>query len=313
LIKALNKLTKMTDLGRHKLWAELAEDSCLDSLRYATLGWVKNKRERIVGVQNKYALCVLLRGQGSFFSLATGQIERVRAPGVFFVSPGVRHDYGPTHKGEHWEELYWILEGSRVTEWVKSCWWVDGPHFWPVKKTCAAQGRRLFEAACAALMNRNVHALDRTKLKLEQWLAGGPWAGGKLNRAPISPLAAVVERWRCAPAENWSLPAQAKVAGLSYSRFRARFLGDYGLSPHAYLQRLRLDLAARWLRSTDEPVKAVAGRCGFGRVESFIRAFAKANGCTPARWRAEAAQAVLDDRKLANSALGSVPKAKSKI
>jgi hypothetical protein len=55
-------LTKMTTLHRHQLWAELSADSRLTSLRFGTLGWVPRKRERVTGMQDRFAVCVLRAG-----------------------------------------------------------------------------------------------------------------------------------------------------------------------------------------------------------------------------------------------------------
>ncbi len=84
-------LTKVTDPARHRLWAELADDSRLASLRFGTLGWVARKAERVQGVQDKFAVCVLAAGAtGTFWDEASGETRVVRGPGVFFVSPGGR-------------------------------------------------------------------------------------------------------------------------------------------------------------------------------------------------------------------------------
>lgn len=282
------RLTKMTDPTRHRLWAELRGDSRLESLRFGALGWVPRKAERVVGVQDKFALCVLRVGSaGTFWDEVAGATRRVRGPGVFFVRPGGGQDYGPAADADRWQEFYWIVEGERPREWLRAGWWDERACFWPVSAALAAEAWELFCAASRALEQRDGRALDRAKLALERWLAEGPWvAAAKDSRAGESSIAGVVEAWRRDLARPWSLRECAKGAGMSYTRFRARFAEEIGRSPHAHLTRLRLELARRWLRATEEPVKAIAVRCGFSRVEPFIRAFAKAHGETPARWRA---------------------------
>lgn len=280
----------MTDPSRHRLRAELAEDSRLASLRFGTLGWVPRKAERVMGVQDKFAVCVLRAGStGTFRDEETGELRRVRGPGVFFVTPAGTQDYGAASADDAWEEFYWIVEGARAEEWTRVGWWDRLARFHPVPPACAAAGWTVFQAGCDALDSRDGAALDRAKLALERWLAEGPWTRAQTPPRPASPLAAVVEEWRRDLGRAWSLPEAARRAGLSYTRFRARFVAEYGRAPYAHLLRLRLELARRWLRSTGEPVKAVAVRCGFSRVEPFIRAFAKAHGATPARWREQQA------------------------
>jgi AraC-like DNA-binding protein len=299
LTAVTKKLTKMTTPSRHRLWAELAEDSRLTSLRFGTLGWVPRKSERVTGVQDKFAVCVLRAGStGTLRDEASGELRRVRGPGVIFVTPARVQDYGPATAQDAWEEFYWILEGDRVAEWGRVGWWDRVARFHPVAARYAADGWAVFREACTALESRDGAALDHAKLRLERWLSEGPWGAVRETPAAASPLAPVVEEWRRDLGRAWSPPDAARRAGLSYTRFRARFLAEYGQAPYAHLLRLRLELARRWLRSTQEPVKAMAFRCGFSRVEPFIRAFAKAHGATPARWRkkqAAAARAEIED------------------
>ncbi|MBC8011802.1 MAG: helix-turn-helix transcriptional regulator, partial [Burkholderiales bacterium] len=107
------------------------------------------------------------------------------------------------------------------------------------------------------------------------------------GRAPEGSLGRIVERWRREPQRAWSLEAAAKEAGLSYTRFRTKFLAEFGTSPYDYVLRLRIELAERWLTSTDEAVKLIAVRCGFGGAEAFVRAFGKIHGISPGKWRVQ--------------------------
>ncbi len=279
------QLTKMTEPARHRLWAELAGDSPLESLRLATLGWVPRKRERLRGPTPRHAFCLLARGEGTFLSPDTDTPQPVAGPGIFFTSPAMHHDYGPTRVADRWEEFYWIIEGARVAEWEAAGWWPDKPSFRPIDVAAAEELIALFRVTSAALERRDRRALDQAKLALERWLCDHADPRARRDTGPASPLAPIVERWRREPQRAWSLKEGAAQAGLSYTRFRARFVEDYGTSPYDYLLRLRLELAAGWLRATSEPVKSIALRCGFSRVEPFVRAFGRVHGASPARWR----------------------------
>ncbi len=287
----IDESARKKDPGHHRLWAELRGDSRLESLRIAALGWVPRKVERVTGVQERFSLCVLRAGSaGTYREAGESAPRRVRGPGVFFVWPGGRQDYGPAARADRWEEFYFTVEGERAAEWLKAGWWGGEARFWPVEEAAVDEAWRLFQAGCEALERRDGRALDRLKLALERWLAEGPWAAAASGPRPgDTRVGRVVEAWRRDLARAWSLRESARAAGMSYTRFRARFVEELGRSPHAHLTRLRLELARRWLRATEEPVKAVAQRCGFPRVETFIRAFAKAHGAPPARWRAEQA------------------------
>ncbi len=279
------QLTKMTDLGRHHLWAELAGDSALGSLHFSTLGWVPSKRERVIGPTPRHAFCLLTRGQGSFLEAGAATPEAVRGPGVFFTSHDMCHDYGPDKPGDHWEEYYWIVEGTRVDEWRRAGWWPTTQHYQPVSTVLARELVVHFRQASTALERRDRRALDAAKLAFERWLCDHAPFHATGVTSVTSPLAKTIEVWRREPQRAWSLHEAAAQAGLSYTRFRARFVEEHGTSPYDYLLQLRLELAARWLHATEEPVKAIALRCGFGSVESFVRTFGRSKGITPGRWR----------------------------
>ena len=279
------ELTNMPDPSRHRLWAELAGDSALDSLHFATLGWVPRKRERVVGPTPRRAFCLLTRGRGSFLEAGETIPRPVRGPGVFFTSHDMRHDYGPESPGDLWEEYYWIVEGARVDDWQRAGWWPAREHFQPISASLARDWVVRFREASTALERRDRLSLDSAKLTFELCLC--EQAASHMIIAPPapSPLAGIIETWRREPQRAWSLREAAARAGLSYTRFRARFVEEHGTSPYDYLLQLRLELAMRWLQATDEPVKAIALRCGFGSAESFVRAFGHAKGITPGRWR----------------------------
>lgn len=278
-------LTNMPDSGLHRLWAELDGDSPLGSLRLATLGWVPRKRERVLGPTPRHAFCLLARGQGSFLHHADTVPRSIQGPGVFFTSPGMRHDYGPVRTGQRWEEYYWIVEGSRVDEWIRCAWWPASAGFWPVPQKMANDLTALFNAGVQALEQRNRTAIDAHKLALERHLQSLALPFAPAPALDPSPLTSVLEAWRRDPCRPWSLPEAARTAGVSYTRFRLRFLEEHGTSPYDYLLRLRIELAARWLRSTSEPVKSIAARCGFQSVETFIRAFSRLHRTSPQKWR----------------------------
>ncbi|MGH9160814.1 MAG: helix-turn-helix transcriptional regulator [Vicinamibacteraceae bacterium] len=88
-----------------------------------------------------------------------------------------------------------------------------------------------------------------------------------------------------APARRWSLNTLARHVGLSRSTFAARFSSEVGISPLAYLERWRLDLASSLLRSERIGLEEVADRVGYASAPSFIRAFRRRFGATPGEYR----------------------------
>ena len=92
-------------------------------------------------------------------------------------------------------------------------------------------------------------------------------------------LAAIHER----PAEAWTLPALAKVAGMSRAAFTAHFHQVMGVPPGEYLTRWRILLGSRLLRQ-GLPVKLVTTRTGYTSASTFTRAFTALMGVSPRAW-----------------------------
>lgn len=75
----------------------------------------------------------------------------------------------------------------------------------------------------------------------------------------------------------------AALAGLSEFHFQRMFRRSHGISPHAYLERLRIERAEALIR-TGEPLARIAAACGYSSQSHFTRSFHKATGLTPARF-----------------------------
>jgi transcriptional regulator GlxA family with amidase domain len=64
-----------------------------------------------------------------------------------------------------------------------------------------------------------------------------------------------------------------------------RFRTLVGQSPGSYLTDLRMRQAARFLRDSDHPVGEIATRVGYESEYAFNRAFKRAFGAPPGRYR----------------------------
>jgi transcriptional regulator GlxA family with amidase domain len=89
------------------------------------------------------------------------------------------------------------------------------------------------------------------------------------------------------PAHAWTLPELAKACGTSRTVLADRFAQLMGESPLAYLARWRLQLGARRLLTTNRKVQQVAYDVGYESEAAFSRAFKRAFGAPPARYRRE--------------------------
>jgi transcriptional regulator GlxA family with amidase domain len=86
-------------------------------------------------------------------------------------------------------------------------------------------------------------------------------------------------------AEDLSVPALAARAHMSPRNFARAFRREAGLTPAAYVEAVRLEHARMALERSDEPIDAVAHRCGFGTVETMRRAFRRRLRVAPGDYR----------------------------
>jgi AraC-like DNA-binding protein len=87
------------------------------------------------------------------------------------------------------------------------------------------------------------------------------------------------------PEHPWTVSELARRVALSRSALSERFRAATGESPRRYLTRLRMTHAAEELRTGDAPVYEVARRCGYDSEVSFSKAFSRAVGVSPGRYR----------------------------
>ena len=109
------------------------------------------------------------------------------------------------------------------------------------------------------------------------WLAGA-------RDAKVGQALALLHR---DPARAWTLPDLARASGTSRTVLAERFAQLMGESPLAYLARWRLQLGARSLLTTNRKVLQVAHDVGYESEAAFSRAFRRAFGTPPARYRRE--------------------------
>ncbi|GAB7050774.1 AraC family transcriptional regulator [Catenuloplanes indicus] len=87
------------------------------------------------------------------------------------------------------------------------------------------------------------------------------------------------------PAKDWTTGTLAASIAVSRATLSRRFPAAIGQSPGSYLTQWRMDLAAARLHTTDEPVETIAAGVGYHSVPAFSRAFTRAHGTAPGRYR----------------------------
>jgi AraC-like DNA-binding protein len=123
---------------------------------------------------------------------------------------------------------------------------------------------------------------------IRAWLAADPgdvvspsWLAGL--RDPV--VAAALSAIHAEPARAWTLEELARHTATSRATLARRFPAVVGETPGGYLTRWRMDLAAQRLRTTAQPVGAIARAVGYTSEYAFNRAFARTCGVAPGRYR----------------------------
>ena len=95
-----------------------------------------------------------------------------------------------------------------------------------------------------------------------------------------------LQRWIGAhPAEDHSVGALAKRAGLSSRHFARVFQQEMGMTPGDYVEVSRVEAARRLLEAGHDAPKRIAAECGYANVNGLRRAFLRRLGTTPASYR----------------------------
>ncbi|WP_432570838.1 AraC family transcriptional regulator [Kineococcus sp. SYSU DK005] len=128
---------------------------------------------------------------------------------------------------------------------------------------------------------------------LRAWLASSPAAcrGTWLAMTQDPVVGAALEQLHADPSRAWTTASLATAASVSRATLARRFPAVIGQTPAAYLTTWRMDLAAVRLRRGREPVEAIAAHVGYTSAPAFTRAFTRAHGQTPGRYRTQAREA----------------------
>jgi len=101
------------------------------------------------------------------------------------------------------------------------------------------------------------------------------------------------------PEREWTLQQLAADCGLSVYHYLRLFARSLGVTPHQYVVRSRLRVAARALAEGGRPITEIALDCGFADLSNFVRSFRRAADVSPRRF----GHAARGDRKIVQDRL----------
>ena len=94
-----------------------------------------------------------------------------------------------------------------------------------------------------------------------------------------------LRRIEAAADQPLALQDLARETATSPYHFLRTFRQVVGMTPHQFVLHTRLTRAAVRLRTTDEPISAIAFDAGFGDLSTFNRRFRRLMSCSPGAYR----------------------------
>jgi AraC-like DNA-binding protein len=117
---------------------------------------------------------------------------------------------------------------------------------------------------------------------------GRPQQNGFVSALFDNRISNALSRLHEAPEKQWTLLDLAKEIGMSRAALAKRFRERVGQTMFEYLTALRMQRAQTLLRETKLPMYEVANRVGYDSDLAFAKAFKRALGTTPTRFRKSA-------------------------
>jgi transcriptional regulator GlxA family with amidase domain len=99
------------------------------------------------------------------------------------------------------------------------------------------------------------------------------------------PIRAAVSAVHADPGARHGITDLAAHARLSPRHLQRRFAAELGVPPAGYVEQVRVEAARRALVDGDDPLHAIARRCGFGTAETLRRVFQRRLGVAPSDYR----------------------------
>ena len=234
-------------------------------------------------VLNEYQLLYITKGRGKFASKSGGTMT-VREGTMFLLFPGEWHTYEPD-SATGWHE-YWIgFDGRIMDEWMSNGFFSKESPLFNVG----------LNEELISLYKKAILIADAQEANYQQALSG--LACNLLSMAlylsrnkdfKASNITEHINSAKVTVHENISTVSPeelARLACMSYSKFRKMFKEYTGFAPAQYIQEVRMNMAKEMLTNTSKPIKEIAFELGFDNKDYFFTVFRKVVGITPVNYR----------------------------
>lgn len=241
-----------------------------------------------------YHICLYENSAGSM--VFKGQSLAMKAGSLVLISPNEPHCFlrKPDENPIYSEVTFEILDDSNYNvectlPHLLSLWTGENVPDWPIgTKTTPKIHNELLTSianiAQASLLDnpaKTFHA-NRCLLNLLQIVCECLKNRCQQEDDPIRSAANIIERNFT---DSISISKLAQQVGFSTNHFIRSFQEQYGQTPLAYQQQLKLNAAKRLLTQTNYPIKTIADWTGYNDVFYFSRQFSSKCGNPPGEYR----------------------------
>lgn len=224
---------------------------------------------------NTWAVVLIADGRG-WLAVDGRARQRIGAPAVFWLEPGVRHSYAPSPS---WHEDWVLFDGVAV----------DGYRQLGVVRPSTVCALGDLEPTRSAMRSVDEAVLQADSHPVSELAASAALCGLMLSLARHQesenhgPLLAEIRQHGHEP---WGVAQHAASLGLTARSLRAQVLEATGMAARDYITATRITMAKELLSQTDLGVAQVGARLGIDDPAYFCRFFSRHVGTAPSVWRA---------------------------
>jgi AraC-like DNA-binding protein len=233
---------------------------------------------------SEYLIVYISAGSGWFKATGFGE-RKIEAGHVILLCPGIRHSYAPSRE-TGWDEHWVGFDGDFVRRLMRY-------NFFNRRQPILNAGN---EEKLLAMFNElieithnNIPASQQILSAITINILAHLYSNLQSNHAPNEPSGKVIQEAIVRMREGAEAPLDieelARKFNVSYRSFRRAFARHTGLSPHRYLQEVRLARARTLLSQSSQSIKEIALHAGFEDTQYFCRFFHKKVGMTPTAFR----------------------------
>jgi AraC-like DNA-binding protein len=232
----------------------------------------------------EYQIVYISAGSGWFKAAGIGK-HNIEAGHVMLLFPGIRHSYAPS-AATGWKEHWVGFNGDFVRQIMRH-------RFFSQRQPVLNAGN---EEKLLALFNEMIEITHNNSPASQQMLSAITinilallYSGLQSMGTPDEPEMKVIQEaivlMREAAETPLDIEELARKFNVGYRSFRRAFARHTGLSPHQYLQEVRLARARTLLSQSSLSIKEIALSAGFEDTQYFCRYFRKKVGMAPTAFR----------------------------